>query len=76
MKNEVKTTNEVGHTHIQIEGDNKTLIKALQRKIQIPCEIQTLIEGTTFYLQSCIKVNVVHTFREGDCPADSLAQFS
>jgi len=70
MRNGLRAVVKAGFTNIHIEGNNKTLIQAVQGRIQHPGEIQVLVQDILFYLQKCNHVLVQHIFREGNRVAD------
>ena len=74
MRNGLRTAIEAGFNNIHIEGDNKTLIQAVQQHIQPPWEIQVLVQDILYFLQKCNHVTVNHIFREGNRAADWLAK--
>jgi len=74
MRNGLRAAIEAGFSNIYIEGDNKILIQAVQGRIQIPWEIQVLVQDIIFFLQKCNHVIVHHIFREGNRAADWLAK--
>ena len=55
MRNGIKATIQAGFTHIYIEGDNKTLIQAVQGYISSSWEIQVLVQDILAYIQLCNK---------------------
>lgn len=75
LRNGIHAAVQAGFTHIQIEGDNKTLIQAVQGRIQPPWEIQVLIHDIHMFMQRCISVTFFHIFREDNRAADWLARF-
>ena len=64
MRNGLRVAIHAGYTNIHLEGDNQILIQAVQRRIQVPWEIQTLVEDILAYFQMCNHVRVNHIFRE------------
>ena len=75
MRNGIKAALQAGFTDIHIEGDNKILIQAVQGHIQVPWEIQVLIQDIHTFLQHCNTVIVTHIFRQGNRAADWLAKY-
>lgn len=75
MRNGIKAALQAGFTDIHIEGDNKILIQAVQGHIQVPWEIQVLIQDIHTFLQHCNTVIVTHIFRQGNRAANWLAKY-
>ena len=74
MRNGIRAAVAAGFSNIHIEGDNKTLIQAVQGYIQSPWEIQVLVQDILYFFQKCNHVIVNHIFREGNRAADWLAK--
>jgi len=70
LRNGLKVAVQVGFTDIHIEGDNRILIQAVKRKIQIPWKTQVLIQDITIFLDRFHKVIVNHIFRQGNSAVD------
>jgi len=75
MRNRIKAVVQAGFANIHTNGDNKTLIQAVQCCIKAPWEIQVLIQGIIIYIQLCNKVFIDHIFRQGNCVSDWLVKF-
>ena len=75
MRNGIKAALQAGFTDIHIEGDNKTLIQAVQGHIQVPWEIQVLIQDIHTYIQLCNKVLITHVLRQENCAIDLLTKY-
>jgi len=70
MQNVLQAAVQAGYTNIQIEGDNKILIHAIQGRIQPPWEIQIMVQDILAYGQLCNKIFIHHISKEGDRAAD------
>lgn len=70
MRNGIRAALQAGFTDIHIEGDNKILIQAVQGHIQVPWEIQVLIQDIHTYIQHCSKIIITHIFRQGNGAVD------
>lgn len=70
MRNRIKAAIQAGFTDIHIEGDNRILIQAVQRKIQVPWKIQVLVQDITIFLDSFNNIIINHIFRQGNDVAD------
>jgi len=75
MWNGLQAAVQADYTDIQIEGDNKILIKAIQERIQPPWEIQILIQDILAYIQLCNKIFIHHIFGQDNHVADWVAKF-
>ena len=64
MQNGIKAVVQAGFTNIHIEGDNKTLIQAVQGPFQSTWEIQVLVRDILAYTQLYNKVFIHHIFRQ------------
>ena len=61
--NGVKAAVQADYKEIHIEGSNKILIQAVKGKIQVPWEIQVIIQDIHLYIQTYNKVIISHVFR-------------
>lgn len=75
MRNGIKTAVQAGFTHIQIEGDNKTLIQAVQGHFQCQWKIQVLMQDILAYIRLCNKIVIHHIFTEDNCATYWLTKF-
>jgi len=75
MRNGLGAAVHASYTNIHLEGDNQILIQAVQRRIQVPWEIQTLVEDILAYFQIYNHVSVYHIFREGNRATEWLAKY-
>jgi len=75
MRNRIKAAVQAGFTDIHIKGNNRILIQAVQRKVQVPWEIQVLVQDITTFLNRFNKVIINHIFRQGHSTTDWLAKF-
>ena len=75
MQNGIKAAIQAGFTDIQIEGDNRILMQAVQRKIQVPWKIQVLVQDITTFLDSFNKVIINYIFIQGNSVANWMAKF-
>ena len=75
MRNGIKVTIWVGFIHIHIEGDNKILIQVVIGHIQIPWEIQVLVQDINTYFQLCNNIVITNIFREGNGGANWLDRY-
>jgi len=70
MQNDIRIAVQAAFTNIQIEGDNKILIQAIQGHIQPPWEIQTLMQDVLTFLHLCNNTSIRHIFRQENHAAD------
>ena len=75
MRNGLRAAIHAGYTNIHLEGDNQVLIQAVQGRVQVPWEIQTLVEDILAYFQLCNHVSVSHIFGEGNRATNWLEKF-
>lgn len=75
VRNGVRTAVHAGCRSIVLEYYNQVLIKARRGGVQIPWEIQTLVEDTNIYLNSCNRVYIQHIFKGGNRATEWLARF-
>ena len=75
MSNGIKAAVQVRFTDIHIEGDNRILIQAVKRKIQVPWEIQVLVQDISTFLDRFNNVFINYAFRQGNCIVDWLAKY-
>ena len=66
MRNGLQAAVQAGYANIQIEGDNRVLIQAIQGCIRPQWEIQILVQDILSYIQLCNKIFIHHIFREGN----------
>lgn len=67
MHNGIKAAVQAGFTHIQIEGDNKTLIQAIQGHFQRPWKIQVLVQDILAYIRLGNRIVIHHIFTKDNC---------
>ena len=75
MLNGIKAVVQVRFTNIHIERHNNILIQAVQRELQIPWEIQVLVQDITTYLSTFSNVIIDHIFRQDNTASDWVAKF-
>ena len=56
------------------ESDNKILIQAVQGEIQIPLEIQVLVQNITTYFDRFNNVVINRIFKQGNSVTDWVAK--
>ena len=66
---------QAGFTSLCIEGDNHTVIQALQGTISVPWKISTILEDVRTWLQRATHIHIKHIFREVNMAADWLSKF-
>jgi len=64
MRNRVCATVQSGYCLVVLASDNQVFIQALKGKVQVPREIQTLVEDTKAYHAYCNQVQVCHIFKK------------
>jgi len=66
---------EVGFRKIQVEGNNQTVIKAMQKQIHTPWQIAPILEDIWNKISSCEFISFTHIYRESNMAADWMAKY-
>ena len=75
MRNGIQSGVQAGYIDIQIEGENRVLIQAVQGRIHTPWEIQILVQDIATFFTRCNTVITNHIYREGNRVVDWLAKY-
>jgi len=75
MRDGLQAALALGCHNLIVEGDNQIVIQAIQGKIHIPWQIQTLIRDIHNMLPSTVHCLFQHTYREGNVAADWMAKY-
>jgi len=74
MRDGIYAALKAGFRRLEVEGDNQVVLNAVQKVIQPPWQIATLIEDIWNMISSCESVSFKHTYREGNMAADWMAK--
>ena len=75
LRDGIRTARQAGFTRLCIEGDNRTVIQALQGSSSTPWKISTIMDDVRTWMQSATQVQVKHIYREANMAADWLSKF-
>ena len=76
MRNGIKAAVQAGFKNVDVEGDKKIIIQAVQGRIKVLWEIQTLLHDITSFLKCCNQVTISHIYQQGKSATDWLAKRS
>jgi len=74
LRDGVRAVVDSGFKRVLIEGDNSSVIQALQGHITVPWQIAGLIHDVSNYLNQLDHVSITHIFREANMAADWLSK--
>jgi len=74
LQDGVRAVVDSGFKRVLIEGDNSSVIQALQGRITVPWQIAGLIHDVSNYLSQLDHVSITHIFREANMAADWLSK--
>jgi len=75
LKDGIQAASAAGYNRLHIEGDNLTVIEALQGKTSIPWQLTNIIQDIHVMLSQVEQVVVNHIYRESNMAADSLSKY-
>ena len=75
MRDGISTALQAGFRRLEVEGDNRIVIEAVQRKIQAPWQIAPILEDIWNMVAGCEDVLFRHIYREGNMAADWMAKY-
>jgi len=75
LRDGVQAATRAGYRWLQVEGDNLTVIEALQGKSAIPWQINHIIQDVRNLLAQVDQVVIKHIYREANMAADWLAKY-
>ena len=71
----IKAAAEAGFHKLYIEGDNLTVIQAVQGKIGVPWKISTILEDVRTWILQMTHVQIHYIFQEANMAVDWLSKF-
>ena len=74
LRDGVRAVVDSGFKRVLIEGDNFTVIQALQGRLTVPWQIAGLIRDVSNYLSQLEHVSITHILREANMTADWLSK--
>ena len=74
MRDGIYAALKAGFRRLEVEGNNQVVIHAVQKVIQPPWQIASLLEDIWNMITSCESVSFTHTYREGNMAADWMAK--
>ena len=66
----VRAVVDSGFKRVLIEGDNSTVIQAIQGRLTVPWQIARLLRDVSHYPSQLEHVSITHVFREANMTAD------
>ena len=63
-----------GYRSMEIEGDNKIIIQAIQGQISVPWQLRTIVKEIQHTIEQCAYVLIRHIYREANMAADWLSK--
>jgi len=75
MRDGISAAVQAGFRHLEVEGDNQIVIKAVLKLIPAPWQIAPFIEDIWNLLSHCTHTSFRHIFREGNLAADWMAKY-
>uniref|UniRef100_A0A7C9CFW3 RNase H type-1 domain-containing protein n=1 Tax=Opuntia streptacantha TaxID=393608 RepID=A0A7C9CFW3_OPUST len=74
MRDGISAALQAGFRHLEVEGDNQIVLKAVQKTIPTPWQITPIIEDIWNLLSHCASYYLRHIYREGNLAADWMAK--
>jgi len=70
MRDGIRIALQAGFRQMEVEGDNRIVLQAVQKQIPVPWQIAPIIEDIWNMLSSCEIISFKHIYREGNMAAD------
>ena len=74
MRDGINAALQAGFRHMEVEGDNQVVLRAVQKQIPVPWQIAPIIEDIWNMIPNCDTISFTHIYREGNIAADWMAK--
>ena len=74
MRDGIRSALQAGFHQVEVEGDNRIVLQAVQKQIAVPWQIGPIIEDIWNMLPGCETISFKHIYHEGNMAADWMAK--